>query len=424
MIEKSVLPNGLTILTESLPHLRSVSVGLFVEAGSQDERPNERGVAHFIEHMLFKGTKKRSAKEIAEIVEASGSQMNAYTTKDYTCYYIKALDEHLELSVDILSEMIRESTFAEEMIEREKQVVLEEIKMYLDSPEDMVHDLFAQSMFSDHPLGQSIIGLEETVSAFDRDLILGYFQRMYVPENMVFVAVGNVEHEAARRLVERNLGELSGSKSQTALELPDINVTKLIQKKDIEQMHLVLGTDTVGRSDNRKYALHLLESIIGGSMSSRLFQTLREDRGLVYSTYSFHNYFYDDLGIIGMYAGFSPGNLEVVVDLTMQELKNIKDTVTEDELKRVKEQSKGALVFALESPSSRMTRLARNEIYYKTHISEEHVLNEINKVTLSDIKEIAAWQFNSVHQLAVAVMAPSESDEDKLSVLKSLDWGD
>ncbi|MFA6693663.1 MAG: pitrilysin family protein, partial [Bacillota bacterium] len=260
MIEKSVLPNGLTILTESLPYLHSVSVGLFVEAGSQDENLAERGVSHFIEHMLFKGTKRHSAKEIAEIVDASGSRMNAYTSKEYTCFYVKALDEHLELSINILAEMLTESTFAKEMIDRERQVILEEIRMYQDSPEDMVHDLFAKSVLEDHPLGQSIVGLEETVAAFDQELILDYVNRMYVPNNMVFVVVGNVDHKKAKELIEKNLGGLNGSNIDKCLVKPEIKGGKLIQQKDIEQMHLVLGTDSLGRNDVRKYTLHLLDT--------------------------------------------------------------------------------------------------------------------------------------------------------------------
>lgn len=424
MIEKSVLDNGLTIITESLPHLHSVSVGLFVGAGSRYEKDRERGVSHFIEHMLFKGTKKHSAKELAEIVETSGSSMNAFTSKDYTCFYVKALDEHLELAVSVLSEMVTESTFANDLIERERQVVLEEIKMYQDSPEELVHDLFAKSILGDHPLGRSIIGLEETVGNFDRGLILDYFSRMYVPENMVFTVVGNIEHHKAKELVLKYLGTgfnpLNSLTKREDLEKPAVKSDFLLEKKDIEQVHLVLGTESIARRDKRKYALHLLDTIIGGSMSSRLFQTLREERGLVYSTYSFHTYF-DEAGLLGVYAGFSPQNYDLVTDLIIKELTSIKDNVTEDELKRVKEQAKGSLVFSLESPSSRMIRLARNEIYYKTQISEEHVLTEINKATLNDVKELADYHFHRDKVLSYAVIAPQTANVDKP---KNLRWED
>ncbi len=418
MIQKSVLANGLTLLTESLPYVHSVSVGLFVGAGSRYEKPHERGVSHFIEHMLFKGTKKHSAKDLAELVEASGSSMNAYTSRDYTCFYVKALDEHLDLSISVLSEMVTESTFADELIDRERQVVLEEIKMYLDSPEELVHDLFSQSILGDNPLGQSIIGTEATVASFNQKIILEYFRRMYVPENMVFVVVGNVVHAEVEKLVSQYLGEMQGSLSKYVGPHPQVSSGLLVEKKDIEQVHLVLGTDSVGRQDKRKYALHLLDTIIGGSMSSRLFQSLREERGLVYSTYSFHSY-YDELGFLGIYAGYSPENNDQVTDLIIKELLALQDNLTEGELQRAKEQSKGALVFALESPSARMTRLARNELYQKEQVSEETVLQEINKTTLDDIKALAEYHFNSNKVLSMAIIVPNNSNLDKP---KKLTW--
>ncbi len=405
MINKSVLLNGLTVLTESLSHLHSVSVGLFVGTGSRYEKPAERGISHFIEHMLFKGTKRHSARELAEIVEASGSSMNAYTAKDYTCFYVKALDEHLDLAISVLAEMITESTFAKDLIDKERQVILEEIKMYLDSPEELVHDLFAKSILGDHPLGQSIIGLEETVGRFAQETVLSYFKRMYVPQNIVFVVVGNVEHEKTTKLLNKYLGKLSGSLGRENGVLPVAKSSEIIERKDIEQAHLILGTDSIARNDRRKYALHLLDTIIGGSMSSRLFQSLREERGLVYTTYSFHNY-YDEIGFLGIYAGFSPVNYEIVSSLIIQELRDMKDTLTEEELKRAKEQTKGALVFALESPSARMTRLARNELYHKTQISEEYVLEEINKTSLADIKELADYHFQKDKILSYAIIVP------------------
>lgn len=418
MIQKSVLANGLTLLTESLPYVHSVSVGLFVGAGSRYEKPHERGVSHFIEHMLFKGTKKHSAKDLAELVEASGSSMNAYTSRDYTCFYVKALDEHLDLSISVLSEMVTESTFADDLIDRERQVILEEIKMYLDSPEELVHDLFAQSILGDNPLGQSIIGTEATVGSFDQKTILEYFRRMYVPENMVFVVVGNIEHSEVEKMVSQYLGEIQGSLSKYVGPYPQVDSGLLVEKKDIEQVHLVLGTDSLGRQDKRKYALHLLDTIIGGSMSSRLFQSLREERGLVYSTYSFHSY-YDELGFLGIYAGYSPENNNQVTDLIIKELLALQDNLTEGELQRAKEQSKGALVFALESPSARMTRLARNELYQKEQVSEETVLREINKTTLDDIKGLAKYHFNPDKVLSMAMIVPNNSNLDKP---KKLTW--
>ncbi len=412
MIQKSVLANGLTVLTESLPYLHSVSVGLFVGAGSRYERPYERGISHFIEHMFFKGTKRHSARELAEIVEASGSSMNAFTSKDYTCYYVKSLDEHLELAVSVLSEMITESTFADELIEKERQVILEEIKMYLDSPQELVHDLFAKSILGDHPLGQSIIGTEKTVSSFNQEMILNYLKRTYVPENMIFTIVGNVEHKSATKLVEDYLGELEGSLERTDYRAPSAQSGLLLEKKDIEQAHLVLGTDSINRNDKRKYPLHLLDTILGGSMSSRLFQSLREERGLVYSTYSFHSY-YEDIGFVGVYAGFSQANYDLVTDLIVKELSSIKDNVTEEELQRAKEQTKGSLVFALESPAARMSRLARNELYHGKQITEEYVLNEINKTTLADIKELAEFHFHRDKVLSLATILPENSPMDK-----------
>lgn len=418
MINKSILANGLTVLTESLPHLHSVSVGLFVGNGSRHEKPHERGISHFIEHMLFKGTKRHSARELAEIVEASGSSMNAYTAKDYTCYYVKALDEHLDLAVSVLAEMITESTFAPDLIAREKQVILEEIKMYLDSPEELVHDLFARSILGEHPLGQNIIGLEETVESFDQETVLNFYKRRYVPENMVFVAVGNVEHERTRKLLNEYLGHLGGSLSKENDIWPVAKSGEIFEKKDIEQAHLVLGTDSLARNDKRRFALHLLDTIIGGSMSSRLFQSLREERGLVYATYSFHSY-YDEIGYLGIYAGFSPVNYELVSSLIIEELLAMKDTLTEEELKRAKEQTKGALVFSLESPSARMTRLARNELYYKTQISEEYVLEEINKTTLADIQTLADYHFNKDRVLSYALVVPEGFSKNP----KKLYWG-
>lgn len=385
---KSVLSNGLRVVTETIPYVKSVTLGVWFGAGSRNEQEYNHGISHFIEHLMFKGTARRSAKDIAETVDAVGGQLNAFTAKEYTCFYMKVLDTHLDLAMDILSDMLLASKFAEEDIERERQVVLEEVNMYEDSPDELVHDLYIDSIWPGHTLGRNILGTRESIESFDRKLVQEYYQKYYTVDNCVIAAAGNVSHETLTAMCERYFGQMAGAREQAPTIAPLLYPVRKVYPKDTEQAHLCLGTIGVRQNAPEIYAVHIINNILGGGISSRLFQAIREERGLAYSVYSYQTN-YSDAGLLTIYAGTRPGNMEKVTELILQNMTDLKNTgLTKAELTKSKEQLKGSLLLGLESSSSRMSRVGKLEITLGKYITLDEVVEKIEQVTLADIELI------------------------------------
>ncbi len=386
MYNKIILDNGLRIVTEHIPYVKSVSIGIWVEAGSRKENIENNGVSHFIEHMLFKGTKNRTAKEIAENIDNIGGQINAFTSKECTCYYAKVLDNHIDVAIDVLSDMLFNSLFDEEEMAKEKSVVYEEIKMYEDSPEDLVHDLFSQTIFNKNSLSLPILGSSESLEKITRESLINYYESFYIPSNTVISIAGNFDLNNTIDLIKEHFSKWEPKKSLIErYEKPIIyhNISK--KKKDIEQLHFCLGTEGIPQGQDELYALLILNNIFGGSMSSRLFQDIREDKGLVYSIYSYPSS-YKDSGIFTIYAGLNPDNFIEVIDIIMENINIIKKNyLSEEEIYRSKEQLKGNYILGLESTSSRMTSMGKSELLFGKVISPLEIANKIDKIELKDI---------------------------------------
>ncbi|WP_066635312.1 M16 family metallopeptidase [Desulfolucanica intricata] len=394
MYQRTVIENGLNILTEEVPHVRSVAIGFWVDVGSRDEMTENNGISHFIEHLMFKGTKRRTAKQIAETLDAVGGQLNAFTTKEYTCYYAKVIDEYLDLAIDLLTDMIFNSRFADEDIDRERNVILEEIKMYEDSPDELVHDIFAQSLWQGHVLGRPIIGNAEVIENLSRDEIISYYKKYYVPRNMVVSAAGNIRHADVVNKLEKRLGNLKGDISPKVLVPPQPFKEIVCREKDTEQVHLCFGTQGLKLDHEDIYVLQVMNTILGGGISSRLFQEIREQRGLVYSVYSFHSS-YHDTGLFCISAGLSKFNVEQVLELIIKELLDIqKNGVKDVELQRTKDQLKGNLLLSLEGINVRMSRLGKSQLYLGKVYSPEEIVERVNMVTNEKIQMLAADIFD------------------------------
>ena len=389
MYQKTTLANGLRIVSESIPYMSSISLGIFAGTGSRHETPAEQGVSHFIEHLMFKGTHRRSAKDIAEMVDDVGGQLNAATDRENTCYYIKVLPEHLSLGMDILSDMLLNSKFADVDVEKERQVVLEEISLYEDSPDELIHDLHMNSLWPGHALGRNILGTRETIAAMDRQAILDYRIRHYVPDNLVIAAAGNLTHEQLVELSRLYWADVSGKSQMLVDPTPTFVAARLLQEKDIEQLHVCLGTPGVAHDSSQYYASHVLNTILGGGVSSRLFQSIREDRGLAYSVCSYPSSF-RDTGLMTIYAGVSPENSREVIEITNAILADIRvNGVRPDEIKRAKEQLKAGLMFSMESSASRMSRVGRAEISSREYLSPEKLAAKVDAVSLEQLFDLA-----------------------------------
>lgn len=390
MYQKTTLDNGIRVVTENIPHVRSVALGFWFGVGARHEDATTNGLSHLIEHLMFKGTEKRSARQIAEEFDATGGQLNAYTSKEYTCYYARVLDQHLPMATEVLADMVLHSRFAREDLEKEKGVVQEEIKMYEDSPDEMVHDLFTQAILDGHPLGRNILGTAETVSRFTRDDLLGYLHRHYTADNLVVAAAGHTGHEEVVAEVERHFGNFAGQHPQDGGQAWAASPKPVLKAKETEQVHLCLGVEGLKRNDSRKYSLFTLDVILGGGMSSRLFQELREERGLVYSTYSYH-VCYQETGLFAIYAGMSPHHADEVARLVREEFARIvQDGVGGEELTRAKEQLKGSLVLSLESTASRMSRIAKSELFYERYDTPDELVAKVDAVSATDVNQLAA----------------------------------
>jgi len=387
-VNNYTLSNGLRVVVEYIPTCRSVSFGIWVKTGSRNETPENNGISHFIEHMLFKGTERRTAKDIADLFDGIGGNVNAFTAKEYTCYFAKVLDEHLPIAVDALADMFFESQFDETELSKEKNVILEEIAMYDDTPDDKVHDEASRAAYGDHPLAYSILGLEERLMAMNGNTLRSYMKSHYRLDNTVVSVAGNVDEGALLELLEKHFGGFAIKGESLAVTTPSFDGKYLFHKKKTEQNHICLSFPGCSISDPQLYAMILLNNAVGGGMSSRLFQEIREKRGLAYSVYSYHTS-YADSGLFTIYAGTAPKQTKEVLDLTIEMLGELSVSGLSDaELHRGKEQLKGSLILSLESTSSRMNRLGKNELMLGRHYTLDELLSRIDSVTMNDIKEV------------------------------------
>ena len=407
MYRKLILDNGVRVVTERMPTLKSVAVGVWVNIGSRDEQSSQTGYSHFIEHMLFKGTRKRSSAEISREIDALGGEMNAFTSRETTTYYVKVLDQQLERGLELLSDLFHHSRFAPKDIEKEKQVVLEEIRMVQDDPEDLVQELHMGQMLRRHPLGRSILGREKTIRGLRRQDLLNYVETYYGPEQTVVSIAGNFEQAKLDSLVARNFGKGRTEKaSQTkGRRPPDVHGGVLLKKKKLEQVHVCLGLKGVAAGHQDRYALYVLNNVLGGSVSSRLFQEVRERRGLVYSIYSFLSG-YSDGGMITVYAATRPKEVSRVVDLVCGEIRQIGTKgIERRELERAKVQMKGSLMLSLENSHSRMNKLAKDELTHGRHVSLEDMLAQIDHVNEEQVFNVGR-QFFELDSLAITGLGP------------------
>jgi predicted Zn-dependent peptidase len=376
-----------------MPHVRSVSIGVWLARGSRHESLEQSGIAHFVEHMLFKGTATRTAEDIAQTVDSIGGQMDAFTAKEYASYYFKVLDEHLPLAVEVLADIVMNPAFSDGDIGREKKVVLEEIKMVEDTPDDLVHELFTESFWHGHPLGRPILGTKETVEALTQDGLRRYFTSTYCAPNLIVAAVGNIEHEQVRDLVMRAFNGLPTTSGPVSEAPPRVVPTTLIRNKELEQSHVCLGTSSYRQDHEDRYSSYVLNTILGGSMSSRLFQNVREKRGLAYAVFSGLSA-YRDAGSITVYAGCANDAVSELIDVVIAELRRMKDELLPDaELRRAKDHLKGSLMLNLESTSSRMSHLARQEIYFDRQFGLDETLEGVERVTSDDVQRVARELF-------------------------------
>jgi len=393
-----------------MPTVRSVAFGIWVGVGSRDEAPGLAGASHFLEHLLFKGTKRRGALEIAAVMDAVGGEMNAFTAKEYTCYYARVLDADLPLAVDVVSDMVTSSLITPDDFESERGVILEEIAMHDDAPDDIVHDAFARAIFGDHPLGRPVLGTVESISEVSRASVHGYYRRRYKPSQIVVAVAGNLDHAKVVRLVRKAFGEvLSGDVDPAAprggRSGPKVVGGVHVTRRPTEQANLVLGTGGLARADERRFALGVLNNALGGGMSSRLFQEVRERRGLAYSVYSYHSQ-YADTGLFGIYAGCAPSRVDEVLSLCREQLDAVAHGgITAEEIARGKGQLKGSLVLGLEDTASRMHRLGKGELVYGEQLTVDEVIGRIDAVTADDVAEVA-YEVLAQGQRGLAVIGP------------------
>ena len=386
-----------------MTQVRSISIGVWLTRGSRHETAEQGGIAHFVEHMLFKGTGTRSAEDIAQVIDSIGGQLDAFTAKEYASYYIKVLDEHLPLAIDILSDIVLNPAFGPEDVEREKKVVVEEIKMVEDTPDDLVHEIFTQRFWENHPLGRPILGTRETVVSFTSGLLREYFANAYTPRNLIVSAVGNLEHARVRDLVEEKFESLASVGESAGEQAPNVVPQIVIRAKDLEQSHLCLGASSYPQNHDDRYSSYVLNTLLGGSMSSRLFQNVREKRGLAYAIFSGLSA-YRDAGSFTIYAGCSNEAVGEVIDLVVEELRGVRQAQVPDaELRRSKDHLKGSVMLSLENTASRMSNLARQEIYFDRQFGLDETLQGIEHVTAEEVQRVAADLFRS-DSLAATVL--------------------
>jgi predicted Zn-dependent peptidase len=393
-IQREVLPNGLTILTEQMDHIRSVSMGIWVKSGSRHEDASVNGISHFVEHMVFKGTTSRSAEDIARQVDSIGGNMDAFTGKETICFNIKVLDEHLPIAVDVLSDMVLHPVFDVNEITRERGVILEEIKMDEDNPDYLVHEIFTQNFFKDHPLGKPILGTKETVRRFEQPAVLDYYGTKFAPNNLIISAAGSVNHHEFVELLQEQFAPLTAGSNGWHDTPPKINSRIILRnKKALEQVQICVGVPSYPIRHDKRYVSYILNTLLGGGMSSRLFQNVREKQGLVYSIFSELNPF-RDTGVLSVYAGTSRESAPKVVQAIVREFRQLKENaISAEELQRAKDQLKGSLMLSLESSTARMSNLARQEMYYDRFFGMDEIIERIQAVTVEDLQQSAVELF-------------------------------
>jgi predicted Zn-dependent peptidase len=393
----TALPNGLRVITESMPSVLSVAVGCWVDTGSRDEVGPEAGCSHFLEHLLFKGTDLLGAREIAEAFDSVGGRSNAFTSKEYTCYWAQLRDEDLSMGLGLLSEMIQRPAFRSEDIASEANVVLEEINMNEDDPSDVAHDQFARALWEDHVLARPVLGTRDSISGMGRDVIVDYWSRRYHPSTVVVAAAGHIEHDEVVELATDRFGGWDGIAPGRELAPPTLEANAQVVRRDTEQAHLVIGGEALTRGDDRRFAFGILNHVLGGGMSSRLFREIREERGLAYAVYAFRMP-YADSGAYGVYVGTTPSQTEQVLQLVRAELGQLVEWgITSEELDRAKGNMKGSLALSMEDTNSRMVRLGRHELTGVEHLSLDETVASIDAVTLEDIHAVAKEVYSGPH---------------------------
>jgi predicted Zn-dependent peptidase len=395
-IRKETFANGLVMITEPMRTLRSVAVGVWMKRGSRHETPDQNGISHFIEHLLFKGTETRTAQDIALIVDSVGGQMDAFTTKEYTCFYFKVLDEHLDIAVDLLADIVRHPKFVPAEIEKERKVIFEEIKMVEDTPDELVYDIFSESFWRGHPLGRPIQGTIRSVTGMDVGMLTSFFRASYQPANLLVTAAGNLDHDRLAGAIRDAFEPIPNTSPPVRITAPTPTATIVVrEKKELGQLHLCLGVPCFGAPPGRRYQEYVLNTLLGGTMSSRLFQHIREERGLAYAVFSSVNSFLDS-GNLLVYAATSPGSGREVVELIVDEFRLLKDKPPADgELKMAKDHLKGSLMLSLESSSSRMSNLARQEFYYGRQFSVNEILAGVDAVTSAEVLKLSREIFDA-----------------------------
>ena len=403
-IRREVLPNGLTLITEEMQHIRSVSIGIWIKTGSRDEDLQWNGISHFIEHMVFKGTKNRSAEDIARQVDSIGGNMDAFTAKECVCFNVKVLDEHMPIAMDVLSDLVLNPVFDVQDICRERGVILEEIKMDEDNPDYLVHEIFTQNFWKDHPLGKPILGTKDTVKKFEREPVLDFYKQRFAPGNLIICAAGHLQHEQFVDLVRKHFGDMKPMSNGFYSSQPKV-VSRIIlrNKKALEQVQICVGVPSHPIAHEKRHASYILNTLLGGGMSSRLFQNIRERQGLAYAIYSDLSP-YRDTGCLSVYAGTSRESAAKVVRSVVSEFRKLKsDAVSGEELRRAKDQLKGSLMLSLESSTARMSNLARQEMYFDRFYTLDELIEKIESVTAEELQGLAN-EFFQTDSIAVTVL--------------------
>ncbi len=403
-IERAILPNGIRIVTEAMPYVRSVSLGIWIGSGSRVEQGPENGLSHFIEHMVFKGTKHWSSEEIARSVDSVGGGLDAFTSKELVSFNTKVMDEHLPVAFEVISDLVLNPLFRAEDIEKEKSVILEEIKMEADQPEFVLHEAFIGNFWKGHGLGKPILGTKETVKKFEREMLLDFYDRVYSPKNILITAAGNLDHDDVVKLVRDKFSDLRERGSVPVDKSPKTYAPLILKKKEsLEQVHIAMGVPAYPLAHELRFPLYILNTVLGGGMSSRLFQNIREKQGLAYAVYSELNLF-SDTGCFTVYAGTAVETAKQVVNCVMKEFRQLKEEfIGEDELRRAKDHLKGSLMLSLESTSSRMSNLARQELYFDRFMSLDEMLDSIESVTREEVQMIAQ-EFFRTESVALAML--------------------
>jgi len=408
MFIKEYLDNGIPVVMESIKNVRSVAVGIWVKVGSRYETPGKNGISHFLEHMFFKGTKKRSPKDIAVEIDTMGGDLNAFTSRENTAFYIKVLDEYLEKGVDLLSDIFVHSTFPEDELEKEKKIIKEEVKMVEDTPDDYIHDLFNQTIWGHEGLGQPILGRRETIAAFTREDLIHHISKYYGTKDIIISCAGKFQPAKLMELLRERFGGLRRGSEPEKGPTPEFKSDIKVYTKDISEAHICIGVPSVSQTSDDRYSLFVLNTLLGGGVSSRLFQEIRENRGLAYSVYSYTS-MYLDTGLWGVYAGVSKKRIREVAELIIHEMLSLKDTLTEDELDKAKRHLKGNMILGLESTNSRMNNIARQEIYFNRYFSPDEISKAVDVVSMKQIRELSE-RLLAKRSLSITAYGPLQKD--------------